>query len=234
MAIDFEVEGVEAEARQETAVAVLNIQSVRPRFEDYKKEAEKILQEVNAIEVKDDVSLALAVSTGGSAKKIAKAIETRMKEIILEPSEFVKSVRGFCKVITDRLDEAEKSAKQKVSSYQTRIEMERRKQEELARKASESLQKKLDKEAKKAGIEAPVVLPPVLPETKNIVHTEEGSAYQRKKWTYDEETVDLKLLPEQYITRIPNKKAIKEAIEMGIREIPGVRIFEESKTVFRS
>jgi hypothetical protein len=52
-----------------------------------------------------------------------------------------------------------------------------------------------------------------------------------KKWSFDEESIDMSLLPLEYHTF--DKKKIKEAIAAGAREIPGVKIFQDLKNVSR-
>jgi hypothetical protein len=39
-------------------------------------------------------------------------------------------------------------------------------------------------------------------------------------------------VPAEY--KVVNDQAVRDAIKMGIRTIPGIRIYEESKTVFRT
>jgi hypothetical protein len=254
------------------AAPALDMDVIRPKFEDYKAEAIRIVTEANALTVHDDDSLNIAVMLGGNAKKIGKVIDAKRKGIIAEPQDFVKSVNGLCKMIMDNLDEAERVAKQKIGQYQAKIELERRKQEEAARKAADELQAKLLAEAKEANrkimedvvrkaeeaakargevnqveieaarkkaeeeaakheIQAPTVLAPVFQEAPKVTRTDTGtSAYQRKAWTF--EVMDASLVPAEY--KIVDEQLIKDAVKMGAREIPGVRIFEETKTVFRT
>jgi hypothetical protein len=230
---------------------------------------------------------------GGNAKKFAKRIDAQRREIIAEPSEFVKGVNSIAKAITDSLDEAERVAKQKIGQHQARIEMERRKAEEAARKAAAELQAKLRAEADEANrkareeaariaeaetkarlareaeerakkqkedeaarkereaheaaeieaarkaaeieaakheIEAPTVITPVFAEQQGVVRTEAGSSHQRKVWSF--EVVDVNQVPRDYLA--VNEQSIRDAVKMGIREIPGIRIFEEVKTIFRT
>lgn len=219
-----------AEREVVEAGTVLDLDVIRPKFDDYKQEAARISADVKALEVKDDETLNIAVMIGGNAKKIAKAIDVQRKAIILEPGEFVKGVNAICKAITDNLDEAERIAKQKIGQHQARIEMERRKQEEEARKAAEELQRKIDAEAKKAGVEAPKVMAPVIPEAPKVTRTEAASAHQRKVWSF--EVTDHTQVPVEF--KIVDEQLIRDAIKMGVREISGVRIFEETKTIFRT
>ena len=209
---------------------VYDLDIIRPRFEDYKAEAARIAGDAKALVVKDDESLNMAVMIGGTAKKIIKSIDAQRRAIIEEPSDFVKGVNAICKAITDNLDEAERTAKAKISQHQARIEMERRKQEEAARKAAEELQKKLNAEAKKTGIEAPVVVTPIIPEAQRAVRTEAAAAHQRTSWTF--ELIDAAKVPVEY--KVVSDQLIRNAIKIGARDIPGVRIFEETTTVFRT
>jgi len=128
----------------------LNLPAAKKRFQDFAALAERIRTDANAVEVSDDPSLKRAVSLGNEAKKAARIIETRRKEVIADPTEFVRAVNAFCKVLSDPLAEAEAAIKNKVSIYQARIEMERRKAEEAARRAAQELQEKLRREAEEA------------------------------------------------------------------------------------
>lgn len=130
------------------------LDTVRPQFEDYRRESVRIAAEVKALTVQDQESMTIAVMLGGNAKKVAKAIDAQRKAIILEPAEFVKSVNGFCKLITENLDEAERVAKEKISLHQGKMELERREAERKAKEAVEDLQRKLQAEADEANRKA--------------------------------------------------------------------------------
>lgn len=284
--------------RAETAVAMqvspLNLPVAKARFKDFAQLVERIRADAQAVEISSDESLKFAVALGGESKRIARSIDTRRKEIINDPGEFVKAVNGFCKVLTDPLAEAETAVKGKISMYQHQIEMERRKAEEAARKAAAELQEKLRREAQEANmkareeairqaeealkaqrakeeaeraarheaeskiqeegrkireaeemeaarvkaaseakaaeISAPTVLQPVIPKAENVTRTETGAAaFQRKTWEF--ELTDIAQVPRDYL--ILDEKRVRDAIRMGIRDLPGIRIFETSKTVLR-
>jgi hypothetical protein len=295
--MNFNVAEGEDHQGESALVATTNaydIALVRPKFNDYRAEAVRIAKDAKSLTVDSQESLNAAVIIGGNAKRTAKAIDAKRKEIILEPSEFVKSVNGLCKMITDQLDEAERTVKQMIGQHQAQVELDRRKQEAAARKAAEELQAKLRAEAEEANrkareeaarkaeeetrarlakeaeerakreaeskaqaeerakreaaeieaarnkaqeeaakheIEAPTVLAPVIPAQEKVTRTETGtSAHPRKVWTF--EVLDVALVPTEY--KIVDEQAIRDGIKMGIREIPGVRIYEETKTIFRS
>lgn len=209
----------------------LSLAAVKPSFQQYVERAELMVKDAEAVVVKDDESVKFAVSLGGEAKKIVKAIEARKKEVTAEASEYVKAVGGFCKIFTDKLTLVEGGLKKKISDYQYKVELERRKQEEVARKAAEELQKKINAEAKKAGVEAPTVAAPVIPKTEGTVRTETGaSSYQVKRWVCT--VTDPDAVPRGYCS--PDQKKLNEAVRVGIREIPGCIIEEVSETRFRT
>lgn len=271
----------------------LTLDAVKPKFESYLLRVKEMADEAKTVEVSDDNSLKYAVSLGGDAKKIAKAIETQRKKVIQEPNDFVKAVNNFCKLFTEQLAQAEAVLKKKISDYQYQQELERRKREEAARKAAAELQEKLRREAEEANrkareeaakkaeeesarlraiaeeearkrkaseaelkalrekaeqnrleairkaeeeaklreITAPVVQEPIITKESSVTRTETGtSAHQRKAWKA--EVLDANLVPREYCT--PDLKKINEAVKMGVREIAGVRIYEDSTTIFRS
>lgn len=151
--MDFSAIGVDEDPVTDVAQR-LDLDVVRPRFEGYKNEAQRIVSDAKEIIVQDQEGLNIAVMIGGNAKKIAKAIDVQRKATILEPSEFVRGVNAICKTITDALDEAERVTKQKIGQYQAKAELERREAERKAREAAEALQRKLREEAEAANRKA--------------------------------------------------------------------------------
>jgi hypothetical protein len=141
----------------------LSVEVVKPQFLKIVADVEKMVADAKAIEVKDEESCKFAVALGGAAKKIAKALEAKEKEITADANGFVKSCRSLRDMFLERLvantkktntDSIEIVLKAKITAYQSRIELERRKQEEAARKAAEELQRKLDAEAAEANRKA--------------------------------------------------------------------------------
>jgi hypothetical protein len=142
---------------------VLSLIAVKPQFTKYIERVDSMVFDAAKIEITDEESLKFAVALGGEAKKIAKAIEAQRKKVTADASDFVDSVNGFCKIFIEKLvanakktngDAIEIVLKNKITSYQARIELERRKQEELARKAAAAFQAKLDAEAAEANRKA--------------------------------------------------------------------------------
>jgi len=275
-----------------TTVTTLDLAVVRPKFDDYKREASRIATDAKALTVADQDSLNVAVMLGGSAKKIAKSIELQRKQIIADPSEFVKGVNGICKMITDNLDEAERITKDKIKQHNARVEMERLERERKAREEAAALQRKIDaevaeanrkaqeearkraeeearirrekeeaearergakqaeldalkekaeqdrqeslrkaeEEAKANEVQAPQVVAPVVQEAPKVTRTEGGAAFSKKPWVF--EVLDSLIVPREFMA--VDEKKIRDAVRMGVREISGVRIFQDDQINFRS
>jgi len=199
-------------------------------FEALSRHVGRISQDAKALEITDPDRMDYAIGLVGESKKMIKQFQAKQKEVTQGASDFIDSVRGFVGRYTGRLAEAEQIIKVKISNYRLKEEIERKKQEALAQKAAADLQKKLNKEAAKAGVEAPLV--PEIPIPKGTkIRSESGTtSYDVKRWICN--VLDPDAVPRQYCE--PVKKLLDEAVKMGVREIPGCEIKEITETRFRS
>ncbi|MDY0188923.1 MAG: hypothetical protein RBR16_13485 [Syntrophus sp. (in: bacteria)] len=171
-----------------------------------------------------------AVAIASQAKKLAAEMERERKEFTGPINTFLSKVKAAYDHFTGALTGAEKEIKRLLVGYQARVELERRKAEEAARKEAEELQKKLDAEAKEAGVEAPIVTPAVVAPKPTVTRTEEGTAYEVVTWEFEIE--DEAKIPRDYLMADLGK--IRQAVKAGIREIPGVKIFEKKEMRVRT
>ena len=228
--MDFSAVVQKKEEIRPPATPILDLDVAKRDLSPYREQIANMMKEAMAITVENDESNSLAVELGTQAKKLNKTIEAEKKRIIEQPNDFIKSVRNFCKSFQDQLAKVEYTLKQKITTYQTKRELERRKAEEEARKATEALQKKINKEAQKAGVEAPKIEAPVMPEPPKVTRTDSGTSHIRKEWAF--KITESWNIPREYLK--VDEQAIRQAIKSGIREIPGIEIYQETKTVFRS
>lgn len=99
---------------------------------------------------------------------------------------------------------------------------------EANRKAEEEAEK-ARKKAEKKGVEyvpPPVMIPVEAPKTH---YADQGSITYVTKWK--SEVVDAKKVPGRYL--VPDTRAIQKAVEDGVREIPGVKIYETKESRVR-
>ncbi len=196
-------------------------------FSDIVKELER---EASGLVVKDDDTNAYAVQLTGEVKKVFKKIEARRVEIVKPHNEFVRDVNKFAKLFTEPLKKLEKDLKKKQEQYFYQQEMARRKREAEMRRRQEEIQQKMQQEAEKVGVDAPVIPPPAMPTKRGPVRTATGTQSVSMEWTFEIE--DFGEIPRQYL--MVDEKAIRAAINAGIRTIPGVKIFEKPKISIRT
>ncbi len=65
---------------------------------------------------------------------------------------------------------------------------------------------------------------PIPEEPQKTIYTGSGTVSVRKRWTYAVENLDE--IPRKYLAL--DGRSLQKDIDQGIREVPGVRIFEES------
>ena len=186
----------------------------------------------DALVVKDEASLELAVSLAGQAKLLFKKIEGERKVIIEKPYKFFKAINSLCKKWTPKLTDIENSLKRKIGTYKYQQDLDRNKKEKAQADAREELQKTIDKQAEDAGVDAPQIpaMAPI-PKVDTVARSDDGSsAFIKQPWVY--EITDEEAIPREYC--VPNPTKIKEAIKAGIREIPGVKIFQDVQTTIRT
>ena len=191
MAIDFS-KTKKARAKKDEEPPESYLPVVRPtadiaRAGLLKFENEIVLMTAKAelITIENDETLDEAVELGTGAAKLIKIIEHQFEEIIAAPKEFVKKITNFKKTFTLPLFAIKEGMGIKVNQYRTKQELNLRQQEEEARKATEELQRKINADAEKAGVEPPRVPDIVIPKAETITRVESGSSFQRKDWVFE-------------------------------------------------
>jgi hypothetical protein len=219
----------------------------------YLPEIERMKAQAMAHVVVDEDSQNEAITMVGQAKKLATAIEKKRKEVIEAPGEFVKTVNSFVKVFTNTLDEIHQKLNVGILARISKVQMEQREAQERARLEAAKVQRELNEraaalnvqreaEAKKAfemgepaapmepEVIAPIVVAPVVPVQK-VFRSETGSSvHLRKDWVWD--VLDISLIPPKYL--VVDKVAVNQAVKSGIREIPGIRIYETESAIIKA
>lgn len=188
--------------------------------------------------------LLFATEALGKVKNWQKEIEERRKSRTKPLKDYIKMIENDYLPMGTMAGEVKIIISNKILSYQAeqeRIEREKeaaRREQEKQRLAAE--QKRLEELAVKANsenvlkqavkveeritkLEEPI-------EVKQTVRTENITTSTRKYWTY--EIVDENAVPRAYCRS--DAGMIRRAVNSGVREIPGVRIFEETTLSQRS
>lgn len=167
----------------------------------------------------------------------ADAVLTQIKTV---ENDFEKQRLFFTKPLNDQLTninklfkgftlplvEMKKVVSDKILAYRVEQEAAQREQQRKAEIEAAKLQKKLDKQAEKNGVEAPKVNMPVIAPVASRL----GNSTVRKTWSYRVKSISL--VPPEYFM-IDDAK-IKQAIRDGHREIKGLEIFQESSLSTRT
>ena len=210
----------------------LAITQAKQSLSSFIETSKVLLNKAESIEILDKPEYEEGAKLFAQIKSFRKAIDVQRKELIKLPYDYVKRVNAFAKEISKPLDNAETIIKQKLIDYEAKKELERREQEKRAEEERKRLQEQLNKEAQEKGVEA-VILPEVMfpKEEKNIVHTESGdTVYTRTVWDF--EIVDFAQVPDEY--KVIDEKKVRQAINrLGIRDIPGLKIFQKKTIVKR-
>lgn len=202
---------------------------VKAALTPYMEQIQTMQTEASAVVIASEADNTRAIEMGLQSKKLKDAIEKARKQFVADPGEFVRSVNALAKSFSEKLLSIETGLKRKIGEYQQRKELERRKAEEEARKQAAALQAKLDAEAKAAHVEPVKIEAPAIPKASGPVRTSEGSSYQVSVWQFEiQAEADV---PREYL--MPCEARIRQAVKDGVRNIPGVRIFETSETRFR-
>ena len=193
----------------------------------------------------DEKSLTDAIDITAQIKAAFDQIESERDQYTRPMLLLKRMADGKFKAITDPLQAAEARLKGMILTFQ-RAEQKKRDDAEAAqakadREAKEKYEmEKAEYEAEKVAAKAGIVPPPAAPPeppppppppppTNPSSYGNYGSKATRKsKWVH--EVADLTDVPLKYLT--VDDKAVKAAIKEGVREIPGIKIFDEGTVAF--
>jgi septal ring factor EnvC (AmiA/AmiB activator) len=161
---------------------------------------------VDSIEAVDEASVFLK-----KVRDTEKNLEAKRQEFTAPLNQSLKAINETFKQLKNPLEQARNLLTNKILTWK-RAETERLAKEEARRRAIQEAHEKKGHEVK-----APVVLE--RPENKI------GNTQTRKVWTF--EVVDFSKVPGEY--KSINQVAVNQAVRSGVREIKGLRIYQEEK-----
>jgi hypothetical protein len=154
-----------------------------------------------------------------------KTIEERRQFLVRPLNNHVSSINEMFKRFLAPALEADRILRGKISTFRTEQQKARLEEQRRVNEAAAALQRKLSDEAAAEGVEAPKVMAPtVLPPPATI-----GNASMRKVWKFD--VLDDELVPRDYL--VVDESLIRKAMAAGVREIPGVRIYQDEQVTIR-
>jgi hypothetical protein len=181
--------------------------SVR-KIESHSVEAWRLSRALHDMFIESDDDYSAALEVAGQAKQKVDQIESDRKQIISPARNFVSSINDAAKVLTNRLEEAINNTKVKMAIFDKKKKSD---QEEKV--------KALEEMADRLGIDVAIYQ-----DKDERVRAKGAIACNRCRYVF--EVQDESLVPREYM--MVDDKKIKLAITLGIREIQGVNIKEES------
>lgn len=141
------------------------------------------------------------------------------------------SVLKDSRTIDDFFGKLAKPVKDAADAIVASINAWQKKKLEADRKAATERERQEKEAARIFGDEPPPASAPVVAKEAARVVASSGRVTAAASTVWKHRVVDPDKLPRQFL--MPNDMAIKAAIAGGVREIPGVEVFEELRTVIR-
>ncbi|MEM3646834.1 MAG: hypothetical protein QW334_01630 [Thermofilum sp.] len=183
-----------------------------------------LAQRTEALVISSDEDLAWAGDQLAQIIGLRRRVEEKRKFFVDPLNAQVKQINAVFKRWLEPLERAERKLRDAIAAYKTEQERKRREQEEFLRKKREILERLARNKGVELAVPPPVDLPPVV----SAVKTHTGSTVAtRKVWTF--RVVDLSLVPREYL--VLDESKVRKAIAAGVREIPGLEIYQEEKVV---
>jgi len=214
------------------------------QLQEISVQVQELQDQAQHISIQSDYDVAMATELLTQVKGRSKAIEN-LRVLIVQPlNDQVKKINNMFKSQIEPLDRIEADVKRAIVVYrsmqeailkneQDRLEKERRDEMErlereriAAAEANAPLEEIQAIEAKQEDVALkPVTIEPM----HTSVRSTSGSMSAKKIWKF--ELTDGEQVPREYM--MVNETAIRRAILDGVREIPGVRIYQEESISIR-
>jgi len=221
--------------KQEVFNEVTKIMNM-PDFQRYGEEVGLLVADCKKVCVTDEATERQAVEKISQIKGLSKRLEEARKgnPILQRYRGVVDAVNNAVRNWTEPLQGAERHLKAEIRKHDAEIEMQRRKEQEIAQRKANKLETKIEKEAAKLGIQAPEIPKQEIPKPSGITRGTGGGKISRRK-TWKAKLVDMKRLAKAVSEGkasvgllIFNQSYANDMARNGERDIPGVEIYPES------
>lgn len=155
-------------------------------------------------------------------KKHKDRLEETRRWLVGPLNKQVRDINARFRQYAEPLARADRIVREKVLAYRREQEESQRKEREALQALADEAREELAEQAAEMGL--PEVPAPVVPgpEVRRTVRVDGGAVTTRKYWTF--EIVEAEAIPREYLK--PDTDKIAAAVKAGVREIPGVRIFQ--------
>ncbi len=236
------------------ALVFLDEKQIKTTFGEVQKNIANQVANILAVKIETQEDFKKLEEMAKDAKKFEKQVEERRKEIVAPHNDYVKRVKAFTDAVISPIEGAIAHSKREFLAWNKKLEQQRieaqRKLDEERRRKEEEARDKLEKEKEEAEM-ASAFMPEneqaaiavshqvqeqVLEKQIALESKAEQKAINqmkvkgvRKVWKFEVQVPTE--VPREYL--MVNEVMIRSAVSNGIREIPGVRIYEDEVMAIR-
>lgn len=183
-----------------------------------------LIEKANVHIVKDSDSAEEANSILITINSGLKAIEAKRKSFTAPLNQSLKEINATFKRITEPIEQAKSELSNRLMKWRAVEQARIREEQEKACKEEERRRKIQEAHAAKGH----KVSEDITPVEKPMPFAMQDTTKTRTQWTYEIE--DEMLIPRQYLG--VNTTAIGKAVREGIRDIPGVKIYQKEIPIY--
>lgn len=187
-------------------------------IEKYQSENHEIIQKAEAFKIKVVADEDQAHDILKEVKERLKFLDKKRKEITQPLNKSLKSANAMFKELSEPLKEVDGIMRNKILAFHKAQEAKAEKREQRLIAKQEAAEKAGDEDRVEA-----------IQEKIEDVRPNVGSTTVQKRWTF--EVVDIKKVPFEYF--VLDEKMVREEIRNGLRDIPGIRIFQTENVMVR-
>ena len=195
--------------------------------QDAANEGRRVVAMANAITVETVREEEKAYDGLKQISSALKHIEAERKKITKPLDDSKKAVQSLFKQLKEPFEQADGIIREKVLTFhqeqQRRADEERRKLEEQQRKAEERAARLREQGKERAAEKAEVRAEELEEDASDVVPEVATKTVVTTRWTFD--IVNAKRVPREYCE--PDRRLIRQAVNGGVRDIPGVEIYQE-------
>ena len=171
-------------------------------------------EDAKNLSIENEVSKNEALDLSADVKTIYTRIETYRKKAIEPHRKIINQVNESAKNLQEALKNIEGTIKVKLAGYRLVQEIQAEKAKDAVKELSESL-----------GLDIAILAP----DAPRNLSSSKATTSTREKVSF--EIVDANLIPDEYW--MIDEKAIQKHIELGKKDIPGIKITTEKQMIIR-
>ena len=185
--------------------------------------------EIQSIE--NDAQAVTVTGMKAAIQKLKKGYDGARKDVGAPLREALAKIQTFFDEGLGLLEKADTWIRGLQKNWMIKKEQARRAQQAVVDKHVNEMQKEFDKQSAEMGFSPVTVAPLTVPKASGPIRGGDGSTtYMRTVWKF--EVTDAVKVPREYCE--PSSKLIRAAVDAGVRNIEGVRIWPEETPITKT